>query len=785
MTQPKHLWHFPRSLMVYLALVLGSGSLCAAEPIKQTITSKDRDFWAFRKLVQSVVPRVQHSPLLRTTIDAFLLAKLKEKGLTYSPGTDRTTLIRRAYFDLLGLPPSPEEVDAFQADPHPDAYERLLDRLLASPHFGERWGRHWLDVVGYVDMSGFDTDATDLRIMPEGKWRYRDYVITAFNQDRPYNQFITEQLAGDELCDWRSAPRFTPQMRELLIATGYLRTARDQTHEPESNIPLCYYGVLHDTVEMIGNSLLGLTLNCAQCHNHKFDPIPQRDYYQLMAMLTPAYNPNAWKPVFPWDPEIKDRALPDVSAKEQQEIARWNAALDQQVAEFTKQRENVLRPHESRLKLAKLHTLPESIRQDTENALQTPVNKRDQVQKYLASKFESLLRVTPDEVLASLSATEKEAVGRLEQRSAACRDRRRSFGKIQALYDVGPPPRTHLLKRGNYTSPGEEVQPGFLSVLCESSQEAVLSESATAGSTSGRRRALARWLTAPDSRATALLARVMVNRIWQHLFGQGIVSTPENFGTGGARPTHPELLEWLSCEFVRNGWRIKPLIKLMMTSTAYRQASRREEGGTAAEAIDPENQLLWRMRLRRLESEVIRDTILAVSGTLDRSQGGPPIMLESRPDGMVVISDKHLSQPSLRWKRSIYLLSRRAYNLSLLSVFDQPLVAVNCTRRDASAVPLQSLTMLNDAFISEQAEHFAQRVSSQADSTDEGAIQFAFRLALGRSPNTVEARFCAQQLHDQIEIYRAAGLRSSQASRKALVQLCHTILNLSEFLYVE
>jgi Protein of unknown function (DUF1553)/Protein of unknown function (DUF1549) len=729
------------------------------------------------------VPQVQHTNQTRTPIDAFLLALLEPNGLTFSTPADRVTLIRRLYLDLLGLLPSPGDVDAFLSDHRADAYERLVDRLLASPHFGERWGRHWLDVVGYADTVGFDVDATTI-ILAEGKWRYRDYVIDAFNRDKPYDRFVTEQLAGDELTNWRRAPALTPQMRECLIATGFLRTARDESHEPESNIPLIHHGVLQNTVEIVGNSLLGLTLNCCRCHNHKFDPIPQKDYYQLMALFTPAYNPTNWKPVYPWKPQIKDRGLPDVSFLEQAAIDRHNRDIDQQVRTLQSRLAEIRRRYETRLFDQKLQALPEAIRADTRTAIQVPTAERNEVQKYLASKFDSVLTVKPTEVAAALSAADRVRIDQIKAEMAHMNASRQRYGKLQALYDVGPPPRTHLLRRGNYETPGPEVSPGFLSVLCDSPEAAVLHEPTPVGETSGRRSAFARWLTAPGSRASALLARVMVNRVWQHLFGQGLVPTPENFGTSGEPPTHPELLEWLSSEFLSNGWRIKPLIRLILCSTTYQQASHytAENPGTRT---DPGNQLLWRMRLRRLDAEAIRDDILAASGRFDPSMGGPPISLQARSDGMVVVDERHLARPADATRRSVYLLTRRAYNLSLLTVFDEPLVAVNCPCRDASAVPLQSLTMLNDAFVSEQAQHLARRVSLLAGQRGQKAIEAAFRLALVRRPNASELAACEKLLERQAATYQTTGMSADDAEQKALAQLCHTLLNTSEFLYAE
>jgi mono/diheme cytochrome c family protein len=747
--------------------------------------------WAFRPPGRPAIPHVRAADRVRTPVDAFVLARLEAKGLTLSADADRGTLLRRVYFDLLGLPPAPEDVDSFLADGRPDAYERLLDRLFASAHFGERWARHWLDVVGYADTVGFDGDANNI-IMSEGKWRYRDYVIDAFNTDKPFDRFVTEQLAGDELVDWRNAATFSPETRNLLIATGFLRTARDQTHEPESNIPLSYYGVLHDTVAIVGNSLLGLTTGCAQCHDHKFDPISQKEYYQLMAVFTPAYNPKEWKPVFPWKAGINDRGIPDISPAECAEIDRHNQEIDTRVEELKRQLTDIRRPCEARLREARFARLPESIRADIRVALETAAGKRSEVQKYLAGKFEPSLRISPEEVTAALNSAEKPAVANLQEQIAALDAGRRSYGKIQALCDVGPPPRTFLLKRGNFENPGEEVQPGFLSVLSEpgGENEILSREPRAAGPTSGRRLALARWLTEPNSRASALLARVMMNRLWQHTFGKGQVPSSENFGLSGEPPSHPELLEWLSSEFVRTGWRVKPILKLLMTSTAYRQSSRSslaDAGGSAADprTVDPSNSLYWHMPLRRLDAEAIRDAVLTVSGQLDPTAGGPPIRSRANPDGMVVVDAKSLPTPSAANRRSIYLLFRRAYNLSFLSVFDQPLVSINCPRRDASAVTLQSLTMLNDAFVADQAKHFAGRIARCGAISNDGAIRAAYRLALARQPDSAEMTICTQLLDRQAAAFRAAGRLEREANSLALEHLCHTILNTSEFLYLE
>jgi mono/diheme cytochrome c family protein len=747
------------------------------------VTDADRRFWAFSPLKNLQPPPDERAA---NPVDAFLLAKQTEKGWLggFSSPADPVTLVRRLSFDLTGLPPSPEEVDGYLADATPEAYERLVNRLLASPHFGERWGRHWLDAAGYADTVGFDIDAT-LIITSEGKWLYRDYVVRSLNDDKPFDRFITEQLAGDELYDWRSAPHLTAEMHEALVATGFLRTARDLTHEDVGVIPQNFHNILHDTVEIVGTSLLGLTVNCARCHDHKFDPIPQEDYYRLTALLTPAYNPQAWRPVTPFAANIQDRALADIAPAEVAELEQVNRTVDQKVEALKKELADLRSPYEKRLFESKLSVLPEPIRGDVKTAIETPAEKRSEIQKYLADKLSGMLAVKPEEVAAALTDADKATVGTLAGRITQANSERRRWGKIQALWDLGPPPATHLLLRGNHETPGPEVVPGFLRVLSRTEADARATVVQPAEGTSGRRTALARWLTGADSPASSLVARVMVNRVWARLFGRGIVASADNFGVQGQRPTHPELLDWLSREFVGGGWRIKPLIRRIVTSAAYRQASYRPEGASPdPSAVDPANDLLWRMRLRRLESEVVRDAILATSGRLNRAAGGPPILTQARPDGLVVVDKDKLAAPTEAWRRSVYLLARRAYNLSLLTVFDQPLVAINCLCRDASAVPLQSLTMLNDDLIAEQAAYFADRIEAAA-STPPTQAELAFRLALARRPNESENTWCQELLAQQFELLRASGNDAGKAAHQALVQLCRTLFNTSEFLYAE
>ena len=741
-----------------------------AEPGGRTVTEADRQFWAFRKPVRPPVPRVRHADRVRTPVDAFVLFRLESRDLTFSPDADRATLLRRVCFDLTGLPPSPDELDDFLADTRPDAYERLVERLLASPHHGERWGRHWLDAAGYADSIGGDNDPG--QVFPrEGMWRYRDYVVRSLNDDKPFDRFLAEQLAGDEMDDWRSAPALTAEMREHLIATGFLRTSVDHTFEQELNRPFERYQVLYDTIENLTSNLLGLTVACARCHDHKFDPISQVEYYRFLAVLKPVYNPEQWV-------QPQNRHLDDASPREKEAIDRHNGEIDAQVAELNRQAAAVRQPYERRLFETKLAALPEAIRADTAAALQTPADRRSAVQKYLADKLGPALAVPPEEVSRSLSGADRSKVDALAGEVATFKAKRISVGKIQAAWEAGEgaAPPAYVFRRGNLTTPGAEVQPGVFAVLTDPQGPTLLAPGGAGARPSGRRTAWARWLTRPDH---PLTARVFVNRVWQHYFGEGIVATSDNFGHLGARPTHPELLDYLATEFVRGGWKVKDLHRLIVTSTVYRQSSAHRPD---AEAIDPADQLLWRMRLRRLESEAVRDAVLAVSGRLDRTVGGPPVPIEPHPDGMVVVPDKGLPTPTAASRRSLYLFARRNYNLTLLNVFDQPVMATNCTRRVQSAVPLQSLTLLNDAFLLEQADRFAARVAAAGPRPRQ--IEAAFRLAFAREPSPGESAASAALLDKLRERYAGEQRTPAEAERRALAGLCHMLMCANEFLYV-
>lgn len=751
------------------------------------VTEKDRQFWAFKKPVKAEVPKFSGGARVRTPVDSFVLAKLREKGLDFSPDASKLTLMRRVYFDLIGLPPSPQEVAEFMSDRRAGAYERLVDRLLQSPHYGERWGRHWLDVAGFLQEYGYGGDI-DYQAHLRGMWRYRDYVISAFNQDKPYDRFITEQLAGDELVDWRDADHYTPEILDALAATGYLRTQRDPTHEGESNNPRTWHDVIFRNVDHVTSGILGLTVGCARCHNHKFDPIPQEDYYRLASVFATAFNPNEWL-----QPQV--RYLPNVSKTVQDDIKKHNLEIDKPLNELKKQLRDLKEPYERRLFESKMTaaSLPEAWRKDVVRAFETSVGRRTPIQRYFVQTLARTLSVTPDEVNQLLSERDRAASSELQQRIDTLQSWRRFYGEIPALWNVGEEPVYHLFHRGNVNTPGQEVSPGFLRVLSDSGQSDFERPVDTKPGSSGRRLALARWMISRDNPITA---RVMMNRIWMHHFGRGIVETAENFGALGSRPTHPKLLDWLAVDFMNNGWKIKRMHRLIMTSTTYRQMSKRMDGSKMArgEEIDGSNYLLWRMNLRRLEAEAIRDSVLAISGKLDRTIGGPHTPLTWGSDGLVLAAEKGWmsssvppSTPTALFRRSVYLFARRNYSLTFLDVFDYPVVEINTPRRSLSATPLQSLTLLNGMFAMERGKDFALRIQGLVgeQAPFEKSTDVAFQIALMRKPTTAERKATTEHLERQVDRYTALGTPYDQASLAALTGLCHMLMATNEFLYVE
>ena len=699
----------------------------AAEQLSSTprvdkISDQDRQHWAWQKPARHDLPAVRNAGRVRNEIDHFPLAKLEQHGLSYSDEADSSTLVRRAYFDLTGLPPSPQDVDAFVNDAAPDALERLIDRLLNSEHFGERWGRHWLDVSGYVDVYGSDNDAAIIKPLA-GKWRFRDYVIRSFNEGKPFNRFIVEQLAGDELYDWKSAESFSPEMVDALIATGFLLCANDDTDQNELNTPETRHHVLQRTTEVIAANLLALTVHCARCHDHKYEAVSQADYYCLESVFAPAFNVRNWV-------TSTGHGRADVSNRQKRRIDYDNGQIESQIAALKVRADEIREGYRWNLFTEKLATLPETVRSSVRTALKTSADKRTAKQKQLAENHKAAISVSPQELSAAINEVDTNELAVIAMQTADLHSKRRAYRTIQVVHEHNPPPPTYVLRRGNYLRPGLEVSPDLPAILDAASLQLEL-----VSDSSGRRLSLARALTDSDSLAGQHVARVIVNRMWQQVFGTGLVETSDNLGVSGALPSHPQLLDYLTLRFIDNGWRVKPIIRLMMLSGAWRQRSTQTAGSAMAQNADPENRLLWRMNLRQLDSEYVRDAILAASGKLERTVFGPFVPLDARADGMVVIRTEGLPTPTTQWRRSVYVLARRNYHLTMLRVFGQPIVARNCTGRKPAAVVTQSLTLLHDDFVLQQADFFAERVITEAGDAIADQVSTTFRIAVGRSPH--------------------------------------------------
>ncbi len=683
------------------------------------------DHWAFQPVVQPAVPEVKDDAWIRHPIDAFILRRLEDAALKPAAPAAKSQLLRRVYFDLIGLPPTPTQVRAFLADEASDAFERVVDDLLDSPHYGERWARHWLDVVRFAETNSFERDGAK-----PFAWRYRDYVIESLNADKPYDQFVREQLAGDELDD------VTP---ETIIATGFYRLGPwdDEPTDEEQAI----YDELDDIVSTTGQAFLGLTVNCARCHDHKLDPIPQSDYYRLLAFF---------RGVSPTKRRDGDSLLTIIApAAERASYERANAELES--------RRKAARDRFEVFREGMVALLSDAER----TAIAADPGKRGEI---LKQRLPELLTTSGQEKYEALR----------EHYEKVRREKPPAIDRALSVKETGPqPPSTHILIRGSAHIPGDEVAPGFPVAL--KAPRAAIPEVAADAKTSGRRRVLAEWIASADNPMTA---RVIVNRIWQHHFGRGIVRSPNNFGRNGVPPTHPKLLDWLAADFVRHGWRIKRLHRLIVTSSAYRMSS-----GANAKALaeDPENQLFWRMNMRRLSAEEVRDALLYVNGTLNLKVGGPSVFPkipaailqgQSRPGNGWTFSSEDEQR-----RRSVYVHIKRSLILPIFETFDYADTDASCPVRFATTQPTQALTMLNSEFMQEQAASFAARLGREAGDERRAQVDLALNLALSRRPTDVEIR----RGLDLIVDLGANGVEPSDALRL----FCLTVLNLNEFLYLD
>lgn len=908
---------------------------------------REGDHWAFRKLVPTPLP--DSVDKVASPIDAFIAARLAPHKLEINAPTSRLTLLRRLSLDLLGLPPRREEIAAYLADESPDAYERQVDRYLASPHYGERWGKYWLDAAGYADSNGYFNADSDRPLA----YRYRDYVLRSLNRDLPFDQFIRQQLAGDELAAFSPGDEATPETIELLEATHYVRNGQDGSGESDGNpdeVRIDRYTALESSMQIAASSLLGLTMQCAKCHDHKFEPITQRDYYQFQAILYPVFNLEQWqKPnerfvlaPLPGQREAWEKRQQELAA----DIARQKNGLSLWAREHRPRGEPLLEetfdgPAE---KLAEVWsssapgddapggTPAVTINSDsapgaalaggklkileggsagnrwlsTRQAFDwTPAAQGDAIQVtfdlvdnkaspdgpvaarigyYIAThdfsdnssvpggnllldgnpagstplhldypgsdsklvgeigttpyapggnfgvrvtnvgkgkfRLEHLAEGIPEEKSATLTAEdlpdggfaweyccgrsfivdnlriERFAAGsatssaeppefatelkkRREQLDTLLKQRdemgKQPPGKISWATDISSqPPQVFLLERGNYAARKDQVFPAPPAILSPPDSPFIISPPSQIAKTTGTRLALANWLTAPDSRAAALAARVQANRLWQHHFGTGIVSTPENLGISGSPPSHPELLEWLAGSLIRSQWSFKSLHRQILLSATYRQSSSVSE---AALRHDADGRLLSRYPLRRLDGEAIRDSMLAAGGDLDERFFGPYVPTTRDGAGEVLVPE---DAPGAR-RRSLYLYQRRTQVVSLLAVFDTPSIVFNSLSRPRSTMPLQALSLLNSQFAASRASYLADRLREQHPADQGACIQAAYLQILSRPPTQDEAATANEFLQAQSATY--AG--DAAAGKLALADLCQMLLASNEFLYLE
>jgi hypothetical protein len=718
----------------------GIASLFAAEAPKQ-FTAQQRRWWAIQKVNQPAVPKPRNGAWVKNDIDAFILAKLEEKNLTPAPPADRVTLIRRTTLDLTGLVPTPEEVQAFVTDSSPDAFAKVIDRLLASPRYGERWARHWLDLARYADSEGFKSDETRPNI-----WRYRDYVIDSFNQDKPYGRFIREQIAGDELY---------PQDPAALVATGFNRHFPDESNARK--LLERRQEILNDITDTVGATFLGLTYACARCHDHKFDPILQKDYYRLQAFFA--------------NTRIEDRLVLDFG-EHRSEYERQYAAWDVKTKDVREQMHKLIEPEMAALYKENFDKFPAEI----QAAITTPAAERTPIQWQMYYKAKPQLDHAEDEGAHALKGDAKQRWKDLQAELARFDDIKPAPQPVaQAMIDNGrESPKTHVLAVGVYDAYKEEVEPGFLSILDPGPAPVVPPADLNS---SGRRTALANWLASPEN---PLTARVMVNRIWHYHFGRGIAGTPSDFGAMGERPSHPALLDYLAATFVQNGWSIKKMHRLILLSNTYQESARFIPD---AAKVDPEDRLLWRYNRHRLEGEAIRDSILAVSGRLSLKTGGPGVFPPLPPGVETRGGWSKNEDPSEADRRSVYVFVRRNTRYPMFEVFDMPDTHESCPRRNATVTAPQALELLNNELVLDWSRSLAGRVWNDVGLTPEAQVDRAWRFVYSR-PATPEERHEALEFLGRQSAMLNARMPAEEARKAALTDLCHMLVNSNEFLYV-
>lgn len=693
------------------------------------VNEETRNHWAFRKLQSPEVPQIEGASWVRNPIDAFVLRRLNAAGLEPNPQADKATLVRRLYYNLIGLPPTPDQVEAFLQDASPNAYEKLVDSLLASPHYGEHQARYWLDLVRYAESNSFERDNPKPFV-----WKYRDYVIRSFNEDKPYDRFLLEQLAGDEL------PEVTP---DSIIATGYYRLGQwdDEPADPK----LAMYDELDDIIATTSQGMLGLSMNCARCHDHKLDPIPQADYYRMVAFFRNIrrYGLRSDESIF--ERSVRSIATPDEAAMHAEVVANHQ----QRVAQLRSELDEVEAPIREKLEGGE--------RDDFQD---------DSVRLRIIRKYKGTLITS--EALEQYAAKRKTWT---DLRNNPPKSSAQALAVTEHGVDVPP---THVLIRGNPGAEGSVVEPAFPAVLTAAPPRI---EQPASGQSSGRRLAFATWLTDANN---ALPLRVIVNRLWQWNYGRGLVRTSNNFGLTGDPSTHPELLEWLASEFQRNGQSIKSLTKLMVMSRTWQMSS---APNSVSYQKDPTNDLYWRFDMRRLRAEEIRDSILAANGTINLKKMFGPSFYPIIPQAVLAGQ----SRPGAGWgqssaedlrRRSVYIHIKRSLAVPLLAAFDVADTDFTCPVRFATTQPTQALGMLNSEFLNTEADRFARELEKVAPDDVEKQIILALTRVTQRTPRT-------EEVNHSWELIKSLQADHGQDKQTALKNFCLLALNLNEFIYLD